>query len=374
MRMAQLSIPLELETWRINSSEKNKPQDKIDAVKKWLAQYESALKNLELSIIENENYLRDNGFMYHSESVDKYRRFLNNKQNEYNKLRDRYTLEMAELQVEQKKYTSKVRSYRELIWKTIHLQDIPKESVLETEDGIFYIRSIKSEGHYLIIEAFLAEFPKCRMAINKIYASANGESLGLTERILPKNESWHNRIPNDSGSNTSLKYRIDLKNSDIHIPSEGDTIKISITGLNINNNISFTLNSATSPFQNEVEGTAISLRGKRKGNHILLPLTIKTGGVEIERECMLDTGASITTVYMEDHDKLKFDRVASFKTANGIVSLPVVNSHVRSGEMTRIIDIAFSKSSELNLLGANFFSGYIYSIDIENASIYLIKR
>ena len=120
-------------------------------------------------------------------------------------------------------------------------------------------------------------------------------------------------------------------------------------------------------------GTTMVLHGRRQGSQLFLRVTIEAEGHEYLCECLVDTGATYTTVAKAQVPIAPTGK-HEFTTANGQVLMPFATAAVTVGEITKEISVALSPNLRVNLLGANFFEDFVYTIDLENSAIYLLKR
>jgi len=120
-------------------------------------------------------------------------------------------------------------------------------------------------------------------------------------------------------------------------------------------------------------GSRTVLHGRRQGSQLFLRVNIEANGGNYLCECLVDTGATMTTVAKAQVPLQPTDR-NEFTTANGQISMPFAKAAVTVGDITKEIGVAVAPTLRVNLLGANFFEDFVYTIDLENSAIYLVKR
>lgn len=114
------------------------------------------------------------------------------------------------------------------------------------------------------------------------------------------------------------------------------------------------------------------LSAKRRGDHLFYTAKISDGSATSKIELMFDSGASVTTIPADLSSSVpglkKIGRYLDFETANGKIRSPISSAEVGLGDIARSIDVSLSKD-ETALLGANFFRGLRYTVDIDNERI-----
>ena len=116
-----------------------------------------------------------------------------------------------------------------------------------------------------------------------------------------------------------------------------------------------------------------------EGNKILVPVQLGHGGVETEVMLVLDTGASVITLYREVAEQLDVTEVEKAKTrvvGGALIDTDmIVLSHVKVGPVTKtglragIIDHHGERVEYDGQLGMNFLRGLDYSIDFSGQII-----
>jgi predicted aspartyl protease len=175
---------------------------------------------------------------------------------------------------------------------------------------------------------------------------------------------WNSSV----GINTPCEHKINVV--DAGLPATG-IVEVLIEGFDFKKTLE--INYGGTEQKIVKAGATIVLYGRRDGSHIILPVTFDGEGNKFTRDCLVDTGATLTTA------PRSLLHVASteerqFSTANGVVKMPIGKAMVSVGELSREISVAMTSSDEVSLLGANFFDDFVYTIDLENNAIYLIKR
>jgi len=127
---------------------------------------------------------------------------------------------------------------------------------------------------------------------------------------------------------------------------------------------------------------SIDVSFKRYEGHIFLPIVIYGETGSLDKEIMLDTGATTTMITKEvaektfnvgDADQRDIE-TRQFSTANGFISCPILKRNVVLGGFDTNIDVAVSMDEDINLLGMNYFSDKDYLIDSNTEKIYLWKK
>ncbi len=129
----------------------------------------------------------------------------------------------------------------------------------------------------------------------------------------------------------------------------------------------------TTRVENLKPGTKLTLHGRRQGSQIFLRTKVSAGGKQYVCECLVDTGATFTTI-AQAQLPIEVTGRHEFTTANGQIVMPFVAADVTVGDISKEVGVALSPGLRVNLIGANFFEDFVYTIDLENSAIYLLKR
>ena len=269
----------------------------------------------------------------------------------------------AELEVENKRIASRRAKYKELIQNYIKTANIPQSNILITSDYIYYVESVVFEKSHLKINAHLVYYPSSAGTNVIIHAFYDGRSLGHTVTETEKGEPKEKQ-----GVDLTCTHLLDVE--DAGIPDSG-TIDVIVESNTVHEKLKLAYNQTSKTVLKK--GSEIVLHCRREGDHLILPVRFKDDDSQTTFACLVDTGASITTVARIPFPSSS-KKEEQFTTANGIVSMPVALSRITVGEVEKELSVAFSGAGGVNLLGANFFADFVYTIDLENNAIYLIKR
>lgn len=269
----------------------------------------------------------------------------------------------AELEVEKQRTNSRRSKYKDLMLNYITTANVPSSNVLITNDYIYYVESVAVKKGELKIDAHLVYYPSSPTTSIAIHASFEGKSLGHTNT-----EMENGKATAKQGVDLGCISTIDVE--DVGMPDSG-VIELIVESLGVHEKMILNYNQAKSVVVKP--GTEIVLHCRREGDHLILPAKFQEDESQATYACLVDTGASMTTIGRKPFGA-DIGKEEKFATVNGVVSMPVAVSHVTVGEIQKELSVAFSGDGGVNLLGANFFENFVYTIDLENSAIYLIVR
>lgn len=117
---------------------------------------------------------------------------------------------------------------------------------------------------------------------------------------------------------------------------------------------------------------------KKEGDHLVVPVTLDIHGKSVEAAMMLDTGASMTTVPMKLYLRGNAKPLSTLRREKFVTASRVIESYI---DEIAVATSAYSKTSsvaisdyDLPLLGANYFQGNVFTVDVENECIYVHPR
>ncbi len=342
---------------------------KVDGV---LAARRSALNSVSSDVAIAESYLGRHPSSYYQKDLTKYKAQLADYESEYANVVKYLAPYKAEYQVEARRAASRTSKYRELVLKFIAVQGIPPQCVLDSQSFLFYLDDATFRNGQIVIHSHLAIPPdkgvpdvlRAPDAQLTIHGSVNGQSLGRASAVKMLGVSYLS-----AGHNSEFIHTFTV--DDLQLPTSGEIDIVADLGLAN----APTLKVAYSDLEQRPRntGSTIVIQGRRSGDHLFVPTMFHFGGKDVSIECLLDTGATLTTI-PKSMCSAQSQVTHSFSTANGEITMPVTTSSVTVGAVAREIEVALSSDESIRLLGANFFDGYLYTIDLENSAIYLIKR
>lgn len=117
---------------------------------------------------------------------------------------------------------------------------------------------------------------------------------------------------------------------------------------------------------------------KRAGSHLMVPVSLDIHGRSIQTEFLLDTGASLTLVPRSIYTRGNAKPIDSLPTrqlqaVGGSVTVHIDQVRISIQGYSRERSVAIS-DSDLPLLGADYFEGSVFTVDLEGESIYLHMR
>ena len=129
--------------------------------------------------------------------------------------------------------------------------------------------------------------------------------------------------------------------------------------------------SSTSTFMSRVAAIAC----KRTGSHLAVPVTLDIHGELVETELVLDTGASITvvprSVYVRGNAKpIETLPRRRLLTVGGPVTAYIDQIGISTSAYSKETVIAIS-DTDARLLGANYFEGSVFTVDLDRESVYI---
>ncbi len=346
-----------------------------------LAALDDAIEKSRLRIADAEAYSNrhpDNHLFLNQ--IDEARNEFQSHQQKYDAYVAFYAPFKADYEVEKRRTASKRTTYKELIAHYIEAQHIPSSQVVVSDAAIYFVEDAVVKDGVLTIISHLSVVPECNVTFDEAHAQFSGQSLGSVETSIDPDSLIGRLFTWTLGDGThEIKHVINV--ADAGLPDKG-VIKLAVSFSGVlepSKEPRFPCSATlTIPYSGtltrEVKmGDTITLHGRKEGNHLFLKAMIMCAGQEIPRECLVDTGASLTAA-----SNLPLNangtETTEFETANGMLSMPVINATVSVGPITKDIKVAVSKDDAVNLLGANFFEGFLFTIDLENSAIILIKR
>lgn len=354
----------------------NHSESSMALVNKLSAEFREYLDEVSRKIADAEAYLSRHPSAFYSDQLAKQKhQYEKSKTSFENEVKD-FQLTQAEFVVEQRRSVARRDKRKQLVLDFIRLKQIPGQSILDDANSVFYIEGAAIVDGKLIIHSHLEIMPDCHQAgALEVHASVNGQSLGrvVEQQLIADGE----RCRYDNWAFRSAKKSYDMTHifeaGDLDVPA-GGSVELSLTRFGrpaFNRPAIVEYNGLARPAV-KIGGTIV-LQGRREGNHLFLPVKFKSGEQALTHECLLDTGASLTTIPKSLlHIETKESRM--FETANGRVRSPVADSIVTVGDISKNIKIALSADVNTSLLGANFFESFVYTIDLENSAIYLVAR
>jgi predicted aspartyl protease len=358
----------------------NHSESGMALVSKLSADLERHLADVSRKITEAEAYLGRHPSEFYS---DFYSDQLALQKQKYEKIKtefenhvEDFRIIRAEFVVEQKRFEARRNKRKQLVLDFIKIKQIPEQWVLDDANSVFYVDGASVVDGRLTIRSHLEVLPgSTQSGPIEVHASINGQSLGrVVEQQLivdgrPRTyDAWAFRAAKSSCDMTHI-----FEVGDLSIPAEG-VVQLSLTRFGrpaFSRPAQIGYSALTRPAV-KIGGTIV-LQGRREGNHLFLPVKFKSGELVLTHECLLDTGASFTTV-PKSLFQINTNESRVFETANGRVRSPVADSVVTVGDISKNVKIALFDDIGASLLGADFFEGFVYTIDLENSAIYLVAR
>lgn len=294
--------------------------------------------------------------------------------------------------VDKKRHDLKKEKYREHLLKGIIASGISKDYIYTDDIVVIYLDSInvRKDSATLVIKAYLI-----------IPSRSNSISTGRCDTHISLYNTHGKTMGSPIESNYTQQYGakgviLNLKYQD-NIELGAGALKLVVEKWVIANRaevimeIPYKLKEIIPPKlplerKDEISSIAVKsdkdfvtkieiIECKRKGNHLVVPVSLNIHGKEIETEMMLDTGASVTTItfglYKKGNAKpLSELKKEKFETAKGIIQSYIDEVKVSTSAYSKNISIAIS-NYDMVLLGANYFEGNIFTVDVENERIYV---
>lgn len=293
--------------------------------------------------------------------------------------------------VDRKRYVLRKSKYREHLLKGLAANGIPEGHTYIDDKVLIYVDSIKVRKDTVTarLKAYLI-MPRVHDSISTdrcdtIFAyNARGENLGSP---IDVSSTKHQE---SGGVTVELTY---LDNVSL---GEG-CVKL-VLGKSVLNNesevsmvIPYNLREITPPtlpgqttqspvvrterdFVDRIETIAC----KKEGLHLVVPVTLDIHGKSVQIDMILDTGASVTIVPMKLYLKgtpkpLSQLRRQEFQTAERTIQCYIDEVQVSTSAYSKTSIIAIS-DYDTPLLGANYFEGIVFTVDVENECIYVYPR
>ena len=124
---------------------------------------------------------------------------------------------------------------------------------------------------------------------------------------------------------------------------------------------------------------SIKIKCKKVNDHLYLPVQIYGDAGVKEDIMLLDTGASMSAISIENametgREDLNTVKRKTFITANGKMEAPIVTRRISIGGLDKLQEVAVNVNDKVNLLGVDFFKGKDYIIDATNEAIYIWNK
>jgi len=109
--------------------------------------------------------------------------------------------------------------------------------------------------------------------------------------------------------------------------------------------------------------TIETIECKRKGNHLMLPISLNVHGKEVKTQLMLDTGASVTMIPMELYRKGNSKPLSelgkeTFETPKGTIQCYIDNVQISTSAYSKNTSIAISTMMLSRYLSARVYLGF----------------
>lgn len=297
--------------------------------------------------------------------------------------------------VDKKRYELKKQRYQEHLVKGILANGISRSHIYSDNRVVIYVDSIRVRKDTVILrlKTYLVK-PSSQHSINtkkcdthiSIY-NPQGENLGSPIEIRSTN---HNEA---KGATIDLAYegtfelgegyvKLVIEKNTLHnekeVVMEMPYILKEITPPRLPSTRRDIVSTLSIESEKDFVKRIETITGKRRGNHLIVRVSLNIHGKEIETEMMLDTGASVTTIpfglYKKGNAKpLSELKREKFETAKGIIQSYIDEVQVSTSAYSKTITVAIS-NYDTALLGANYFEGNVFTVDVDNECIYVHPR
>jgi predicted aspartyl protease len=285
--------------------------------------------------------------------------------------------------------------YKDHIEKVIRLDTTLAGRFFGDDDDMVIVEPVVCEGGLLSVTIHLIIYPFSEASVANVHVyNENGQHLGLPVAkgmAVNVEGKWvdsqqFDRSPRIGELATGQEYLISQSFTADKLPAKGK-LKLIITGKNVSVNCAAEYRIAnnkqkTGDFASlaslpqSVTTSTKTIRCRRAGNHLWVPVEIGSGALTQQTELLLDTGASVTCIPPEIYEKLGRGNSAHEKieleTANGVISADTDVLPIKTSAFKRDIRVAFDSSNKL--LGANYFTDCIFTVDVNNECIYVNRN
>ena len=335
------------------------------------------------------------------EKLRRYEREMNNLKRSFERATDRYQTDLG-------RSKSRKESMLNIYKSKIEELSLSPEQVIIHDNFLLVIEKPYFINQTIKLRLLSIELPYSRSEINSANIYANGSNLGssIDHSITDKGprrkarpgsfsiyksspevaETNHEYTFNAEGLTSSGRVSIFINGSSSNTidAGYGDDFDFELTLEYRDRSEAFAGLASTIGEEKPEEtigsigGNITTISGIREGSHLSIPLLLRGDKGTKEINLILDTGASITTISRQDYyevSKVPLTRLESmsFETANGLIQTPVGILQASTSGISKDIQVAIS-NRDIGLLGMNFLKDYIFAIDLENASIYVLTQ
>jgi hypothetical protein len=363
----------------------NRFGNKMKEHKAKIHNFKSIIENTEIFLKSNPDDTISKALSSFRENLKKYEDIINGYEERFKASQYKFELLKDQYLADKRKEDARRKSYKEHILKGIDDIGINSEYFFSNESTIGIIESLYyfQKKIYLTVRLIILPHSHANIDHFHLYDKFTGH-LGSPE---DKSDSWL-YSSRDEGEPRVYTYKRVF--SAENIPNNGE-LKLILQGSNVNYEKTLKYTeldySKTIPTSNindfskkdvkekDFVSEITKIQGKRKGDHILIPGHLDIHGKEIDTELLLDTGASVTTISYDLYKKgnsinLNDLKRKKFQTANGIVMAYIDQLKLKTSAYTKEIEVAII-NNDVSLLGANYFEGNVYTIDLTNECIYI---